>query len=269
MGDGDGQREMVLAELAETRVALGRLVVGRLRIEVQYAEGFVPPLHRHADDLADAKLEDAFSAEETFVARGVRDQDPDMFLHDMIDDGARKREFFLPIFFLAPAQGFRLQLAGFLIVQEDAATVRLDGAEDQFQNAPEQLIEVEDHADGLARLVHDGEVGQGAAQPGRVLLRLHEDAAAFASADRADDRRGQLHIGARDKVDLVRQRFGFDHGLAGTGAENQHGLPDGDMIARPQFEIADFLVVDEDAVDAADIDQAKAVVDAADLRMPA
>ena len=42
----------------------------------------------------------------------------------------------------------------------------LDRAEDQLEDAVEQLVQVENMADGLARLVHDGEVGQGAFEPG-------------------------------------------------------------------------------------------------------
>ena len=55
--------------------------------------------------------------------------------------------------------------------QHEAAAVGVDGAEDQFQDAVEQLVQVEDLADRLAGLVHDGQVGQGVLEPGGRPVR--------------------------------------------------------------------------------------------------
>src|SRR5947208_16197286 len=89
----------------------------------------------------------------------------------------------------APANRLRLKLAGVVIAQHDAATIRLDGIEDQVHDLLEQLIEIEDMADGLDRLVHDAEVRQTRLEPGALgLLGLRENAAAFRLANRLDDR---------------------------------------------------------------------------------
>ena len=117
---------------------------------------------------------------------------------------------------LAPADGLGLQLAAVGVAQHDAAAVGLDRAEDQLHDAVEQLIEVEDVADGLDGLVHDAEVGQGGLQPRPLdLLRLGEDAAAFGLADGLDDGRRQLHVVAGDHADALGQ---VAVALAGVGA---------------------------------------------------
>src|SRR5262249_61710207 len=114
--------------------------------------------------------------------------------------------------------------------QQEAAAVCKDRAENQLEDALQQLIDVEDMARRLGGLVHDREVRQGLAQPGGVFLRLQQDAAAFAFANGLDDRGGKLDIGARNKVDLLCQLADVQLGLIAAGAEDQHGLPDGDVI---------------------------------------
>ena len=194
---------------------------------------------------------------------------PSLLLEDVIDDGLAEGELLLVILLLAPAQGLGRQLAGVGIDQHDAAAVGADRAENQFQNAVEQFVEVEDLADRLAGLVHDGQVGQGVLEPGRGLIGPGEDAAAFGLADGLDDGRGQLDVGPRDHADLAGQVVDGLGGVGPAGTEDEHRLADDDLIAGLQRGLLDLLVVDEGAVGAADVDEHIVAVGQAKLGMAA
>ena len=144
-----------------------------MRVEVEHAERLVPALHRHADHLADAEADDALPGVEALIAARRRRPARPAFLEHVVHDRPAQGDLLLVIDLLAPADGLGLELAGVVVAQHDAAAVGVDGAEDQLHDALEQLIEVEDVADGLDGLVHDAEVGQRVFEPGSAgLLRL-------------------------------------------------------------------------------------------------
>ena len=89
------------------------------------------------------------------------------FFEHVIDDRPADGEFLLAVACPCASAGpCGFELAGVGIAQHEAAAVGVDGAEDQFQDAVEQFVQVEDVADRLAGLVHDGQVGQGVLEPG-------------------------------------------------------------------------------------------------------
>ena len=159
--------------------AEGAIAARRARVEVEDAERLVRPLHRHADDLAHAEAHDALHRLEALVAGRVRDEHALLRLQDVFHDRAADRHLFLLLRAVAPAQRLRLKLlhvqrpvvfgagrvVGGGVPQHDAAAVGVEMAEDQVHDAVEQLIEVENVADGLDGLVDDAEVGSAARGP--------------------------------------------------------------------------------------------------------
>ena len=133
------------------------------------------------------------------------DQHSFAILEHMIGDRLAQGEFFFAVACPWPVQGMRLQFAGFRIHQHEAAAIGVDRTKHQFENPIEQLARVEDMAGRLARIVHDRQVGQGVFEPGRRLIRLLENPAAFGFADGLDDGRRQLDVSPRDHADLVGQ----------------------------------------------------------------
>ena len=106
----------------------------------------------------------------------------------------------------APANGFRLELAAVRIAKHNATPVRLDGTEDQLHDPFQKLVQVENVADGLDRLVHDTQVGQGIFEPRSAgLVRLGKNAAALGFPDRFDDGRWKLVVLPGDHANLVGQ----------------------------------------------------------------
>jgi len=72
------------------------------------------------------------------------------------------------------------QLLGLAVDQHDATAIGFDPLEDQFQDALEQLVDVQGMTDGQRRAVHHLQVAAGAGQPGtgqRIVVR--KDATAF------------------------------------------------------------------------------------------
>ena len=134
-------------------------------VEIEHAERFVPALHRHADDLADAVADDALHGLKALVAGRVGHEQPLLLAQHVIHDRAADGDLFLAVDAIAPAQRLGLKLGAIQhgrsgrclahrrLAQHDAAAVGVEGAKDQLQDALEELIEVEDVADGLGRLV--------------------------------------------------------------------------------------------------------------------
>ncbi len=139
--------------------------------------------------------------------------------------------------------------------QHDAAAVGFDGAKHQFENALQEIVQVENVAYCLAGLVHDRQVGQGGAQPrGLGIFRLGQNTAAFGVGNRFDDRRRQLQVLARDQTDFFREVAGVLLRLQAGGAEDQQGLANEDLIAWAQRGFFDLLPIDKGAVGAALVD---------------
>ena len=68
----------------------------------------------------------------------------------------------------AVATGLRLQLAAVGVEKHDASAVGLDPLEDELEDPPEELVDVERVADGERRPVHHLEVAAGPGQPAVV-----------------------------------------------------------------------------------------------------
>src|SRR5262249_40613407 len=151
----------------------------------------------------------------------------------------------------------------------DAAAVGDDGVEDQLQDALQELVEVEDVADGLGGLVQDGQVGQADAQPGRVGQGgPGQDAAGLGLADRLDDGAGALQVLLGQQPDLVGE-VDRRRPVGPAGAVDQDGLADLDVVAGLEQDLLHRLGVDVGAVGAADVDQAVALVGEAQLGVAA
>ena len=194
---------------------------------------------------------------ETLVLAGVGEQHALLFAEDVIDDGAAYVDAILVASAAAPADSFWLQLPAAVVAQHDAAAVGLDGAKHEFENALQEIVQIEDVADRLAGLVHDRQVGQGGPQPnGLHLFGLGEDAAALGSGDGLDDGRRKLQIVAGNEADFFRQIAGLVRGLLAGAAEHQHGLAKEDLIAGMHRDLPDdLLVVDVGAIGAAVVEQ--------------
>ena len=74
VGDGAGERQVVLGELPRLLAPADNLLQGRLRVEEQHADHLAAALHRHADRLADVVLVQTLHAAKTRIRLGVRDQ---------------------------------------------------------------------------------------------------------------------------------------------------------------------------------------------------
>ena len=270
VSNGDRQFEVVLGKLAG-RVLVDDDVAGRAEgIEINHAQRLVAALHRHAHRLADAEADDALARVEALVLGRVRHQDALLLAQHIVHDRAAQGKLLLGGQSLPPANGLRLELIAVAGPEHDAAAVGLDGAEDQVHHPFQELIEIEDVADRVDRLVHDRQVGQRALQPGGAgLLRLGEDAAAFGLADGLHDRRRQLQVLvlARDHADAVRQVAG-PLPFTAAGAVDENALADLDAVAGSQHRFLDGLAIDERAVGAAHVDYRVRAVGLAEFRMP-
>src|SRR6185437_1640486 len=240
-------------------------------------------LHRYTDDFADAMTNDALHRLKTLIAGHIGNEDALLLAQHIIHDRSADGDFLLPIDAVTPAQCFGLELGAVgcgrfgscpargNIAQHDAAAIGVEKAKDQFENAFEQLIEVEDLADSLRRLIH--EIGEGVLEPRPFdLFGMGEDSAAFGFADGLNDGRGQLQILPRDKANVIGEIAAyrrFPNAFAHAGGIDEKRLADLHLIARMQQHIADGLIVDEGAVGAAAIDDAIAVGGAHELGMAA
>src|SRR5207237_324400 len=149
VADGHRQGQVVFGELDRQAVAIDDVAGVGGRVEVDDAERLVPALHRYADRLADAEPDDALPGAEAAVLGGVGDQHALLLAEDVVRDGAAEGDAFRAGGGGAPANRLRLELVGGGVVQHDAAPVRPDRAEDQLHDPLEELVEVEDVADGL------------------------------------------------------------------------------------------------------------------------
>jgi hypothetical protein len=153
------------------------------------------------------------------------------------------------------------ELAAVGVAQHHAPVVGRDRVENEFQDAIEELIEIENVADRLSRFIHDAQAGEPRLEPLRAdLVRSGEDAAPLVLGHRLDDGRRDLVLLRGDQANLVgdlgRCRWSFGAG----GAEDQDRLSEGDVVARPEGGFLDRLGVDECAVGAADVAEPKDAV---------
>ena len=207
VGHGAGQEQMFAAELvrglAGREGAAERIARRGAGVEIEHAERFVPALHRHADDFADAVANDALHGLEALVAGHVGHENALFLAQHVIHDGPADGDLLLAIDAVAPAHRLGLKLGAIensgpwarlgrrRVAQQDAAAVGVEVAKDQFEDAFEELIEIEDVADGLRRLVH--QIGQGVLEPRSLdLFGMGEDSAALGFADGLHDRRRQF-----------------------------------------------------------------------------
>ena len=84
MGDGDHQLEMLLRELVG-RALLQDALRRERRVDVDHADDVVAALHRHANRLADAQLQNAFGGVPAVVVAGVAGE------HAFVADRRRSR----------------------------------------------------------------------------------------------------------------------------------------------------------------------------------
>ncbi len=226
---------------------------------------------------------DALHGLKALVAGHVGNENALLLAQHVIHDRPADGDLLLAIDAVAPAQRLGLKLRAIergrlrsrlgrgSVAQHDAAAISVKIAEDQFENAFEQLIEVEDLADGLRRLIH--EVGQSVFEPRSLnLFGIGEDATAFGFADGLDDGRGQLQVLPRDEADVIGEIAAhrrFPDAFARAGGIHKKSLADLHLIARLQQHVADGLVVDEGAVGAAAINDAIALGRAHELGMAA
>ena len=177
-------------------------------------------------------------------------------------------EFHLAFFGFAPPYAPWVRATWIRGSQQHAAAVGGDRAENQLENAIEQLIDVEDMARRLARLVHDRQIGQGAASQGEFLSgcnRMRLPSVSPIDLMIAED----SSTSARDDIDLLGQLADVRCRIVAAGAVDEHRLPDREMIARGERRLVDSVIVDKGAVDAADVDDFEAVGRAANLGVPA
>src|SRR5262249_9914131 len=146
-----------------------------------------------------------------------------LLTQDVIHDGPADGDLFPAIEAIAPAHRFRLKLGtvGYewntrsarasrvgcvcrRVTQHDAAAIGVEMAKDQLQDALQELIEIENVANGLRGLIH--EVGQGVLKPRSLdLFRVSEDPATLGLADRLDNGRRQLNILTSNETDVIRK----------------------------------------------------------------
>ncbi len=280
VGDGDGQRQVVAGKLAR-QTARRQPDRRRAGIEIQHAERLVSALHGHADHLANPRADDALHRLKPLVAQGVGNENSLLLAQHVIDDRSADGELLVLIGALAPADRLGLELTGGdrtrvksgavlerrLRAQHDAAAIGLERLEDQFEDALQQLIEVESVADGLGGLVHHSQTREGVLQPGAFdLFGIGENPAALGFADGLDDGAGKLHVLARYEADAVSEIAGRGR-LTTIERVDENRLADLNVVAWLEQDVADGLVVDEGAVGAADVAEAEAVRGADEFRV--
>ena len=256
---GAGQKQMFAGELvrrfATRNSGAERIARRRAGIEIEHAERFMAALHRHADDLADAVADDALHGLKALVARHVGHEKPLFLAQYIIHEGAADGDFFLAVDAMPPAQRLGLKLGAIQhgrsgrclahrrLAQHDAAAVGVEVAKGHLQDALEELIEIEDLADGLRRLIH--QIGQGVFQPRSLdLFGVGEDTAALGFADGLDDGRRQMEILTCNEADMVgkvaaRRRLPVP--LTRAGGIDEKGLADLDLVAGLEQHVADGL----------------------------
>jgi len=107
VGDRDGERQVVGRET--TPLLQSHFPTGDLRVEVEDTERLVAPLHRHADHLADAELDDAAAGVEPGVLGRVGKQHPLLLAEHPVDDRPAQEDLLLMLR-LPPANRPRLRL---------------------------------------------------------------------------------------------------------------------------------------------------------------
>ena len=112
-------------------------------------------------------------------------------------------------------------------------------------------------------------LARAAFDPGRGLIGLREQPAAFGFADGLDDGGGQLDVGPRDHADLLGQVVAGLGAVGPAAGVDKRGLADEDLIAGVQVGLRDLHVVDEGAVGAADVHEHEPGPHLAKLGMPA
>src|SRR5205823_1247740 len=163
--NGDGEGQMVLREFPRGILAGDDFAGAALRVEIKHAQGFVPAFHGNTDSLVDAEAHNTLPGIEALVAAGIGYQDALLLSKDILDDGAAQGDLLLRANALAPAHGFRFELARVPIAKHDATSIRLDGADDQLHDPLEKLVQVKNVADGLDGPVHDAQAGQSVLEP--------------------------------------------------------------------------------------------------------
>jgi len=154
VGDRDGQRQWVLGELARGIVA-GHDVAGRaVRVEYSTPSVSCRPFIGTQMTSRIPKRTMLWPVLKRSSCVASETSTPCFSRRTMFHDGPADRQLFVGLFVLAPAQRFGLDLSGVGVAHHDAAAVCFDGAEDQFQDAVQKLIDIENVADRLAGLVH-------------------------------------------------------------------------------------------------------------------
>ena len=135
--------------------------------------------------------------------------------------------------------------------------VGVHGAEDQFHHLGEQLIDIEDVADGVGGLVKCGEAGEASAEPvGGGAGGAGEDLAAAVGGNGANDGGGEVGLGAAgEELDALGE---FVARPVAPGGEHQDRLADGDGVAAAKIGHLHRLAVEQCAVAATQIDELEA-----------
>ena len=236
-------------------------------VDIQDPDRAVAPPHRHADRLADAGPQDAVAGAEAVVILGVARQHPFAMVENVVEDRPaddhRGDVGGTPV-----ATGLRLQLAAVGVEEHDASAVGLDPLEDELEDPPEELVDVEGVADGQRRSVHHLEVAAGPGQPAVVGVavgsprRAVEDVV-LEGRDNPRPLLGGLRHDVDLGTDLVAGRVGG--GIAGIGEE---GAADEDLVAVVELRPLDPPAVDEAAVGALQVADHVGFTDLADLGVP-
>ena len=129
VADRHHQLEVLLVELVAGSL-LDDLARRRVGVDVDHAHDAVPPLHRHANRLAHAQLNNAPLGVPSLVVAGVAGEHALLVLHHVVEDRAADRQLaFGPSALAGPASG-RGQLARLVIDEHHAAAVAFDPLKD-------------------------------------------------------------------------------------------------------------------------------------------
>ena len=108
----------------------------------------MPPLEGGANDLAQAVPGDALLAGEAVVGRGVAHQHRPAVAQHRVGDRAADDDLAAD-----PARGPGREFAGLGVGEQHDAVVRVGGLERQLHDAAEQLVDIQNAADRVGRLV--------------------------------------------------------------------------------------------------------------------
>jgi hypothetical protein len=257
VADGDEELQVVVAEHGRARRVAGERGRG---VDVDRPHHAVAALHRHADRLADAGANDAVAGGEAVVVACVAGDHALAAGHHVVEDRAAHDQ--LPAVAKPVAPGPRRQSAAGGIDEHDAAPVGRHPVEHEVEDPAEELVDVERVADRHRRPVHHLQAAAGPGEPAvaGVERRGHGDRVVL--ADRGHDVRAVEAVGRDHVVEAGGDR-------SGTVRERQHRLADTDSIPPAQVGLLDLAVVEERAVGALQVGDAKPVPDAANLRVAA